>query len=278
MKMYLSLILLIILTGLMPPNIIRCQELSRVEKNENTPFYLIGCKTIQPFGLSAQKSISYPSTRESYRKSNSAVTFGFNTTGHGLDISLTAYSNTLPMKKRDEFSDSMDRINDPANGHLTSWMGNIRLERNNDLSVAIFYDTDPGDLEKNDKTGMIVDYQIGKFLFDAKYIYTFQRENIFYSDNLEYQGLTWFGSLAYQFREPLRIAIRYEAQNDDASGVQNGAFERRISLGGKFILFENGKFFTNFMAEYRKWLFKKIPTESFNHSDGEFFTGLEIAF
>ena len=66
-------------------------------------------------------------------------------------------------------------------------------------------------------------------------------------------------AVAYQATEPLEIAGRYEAFDDDITGDQDGHLENRYSLGATYRLFEKDDFAANLMGEYRISRFEVEP-------------------
>jgi len=146
-----------------------------------------------------------------------------------------------------------ERDNSPTyeeTNDVNSYVGNITISPIEGLILAAYYDSEPGDGERNETAGVTVHYEMGKFTLDAEYIAALSREKHF-TDNREYKESAWFAGVAYQAMEPLEIAARYEAFDDDIAGDQDGNLTNRYSIGFTYCLFEKNDFATNLMGEYR---------------------------
>ena len=86
---------------------------------------------------------------------------------------------------------------------------------------------------------------------DGEYICALNRESDS-ADNSEHEESAWFVALAFRVIDPLEIAVRYEAFDDDIAGKQDGHLEDRYSLGFTFTLFEKDDFACNLMGEFRR--------------------------
>ncbi len=76
-------------------------------------------------------------------------------------------------------------------------------------------------------------------------------------DNKECRESAWFGAVAYKVIDPLEIAFRYEAFDDDIAGDQDGHLENRYSLGFIYTFYEKDSLAANLMAEYRRSDYEK---------------------
>ena len=290
MKQFIILIFSIIFVGVMVPEFTMCQENETgiSLQKDGIPLYIKGGISTQPLGLFKNRLVSDSVIKDFYEIMNTSTTLGYSPGIFGLNISLTAYSEDVLITKLIDFSDlppgdgrqfreqyiTQDDISD----EFTSFIGNVTLSPKSGLIFSIYYDTEPRHLERNDTAGITINYEIGKFTLDAEYIGAIKKEISSSDDKIDYGESAWFGTIAYQVREPFEIAIRYETFDDDLSGKENRIIENRFSLSGKFTLFEKGRLVTNLMAEYRQSAYEKHTPNYVDSSKGEFFTKLAIEF
>ena len=222
-------------------------------QKEGIPFYFVGGKRGQPFGVFESHLINDPITQDCYEIAKTGATIGYNTDALGLDISATVYKGEELMAHLVEAGYGFERNNSPTYAEtddVSSYIGNITISPVEGLTVAVFYDSEPGDSDRNETVGGIIHYEKWKFTLDAEYIKAIQREKDSV-DNKEYKESAWFAAVAYQLLDPLEIAARYEVFNDDIDGGQDGHLESRYSIGFTYTLFERDSFATNLMGEYR---------------------------
>ncbi len=237
-------------------------------QKEGIPFYFVGGKRGQPFGVFESHLINDPITQDCYEIAKTGATIGYNTDALGLDISATVYKGEELMAHMLEGAYGLDRNYKDEDDNLAAWrtggmsatynetddlssfIGNITISPIEGLTVAAFYDSEPGDSDRNETVGGIIHYEKWKFTLDAEYIKAIQREKDSV-DNKEYKESAWFAAVAYQLLDPLEIAARYEVFNDDIDGGQDGHLESRYSIGFTYTLFERDSFATNLMGEYR---------------------------
>ena len=222
-------------------------------QKEGFPVYFIGGKRGQPFGLFESHLINDPITQDCYEIAKTGATVGYTTEVLGLDISATIYKGEELMAHLVDSEYGFERDNSPTyeeTDDVNSYIGNITISPLEGLILAVYYDSEPGDGERNETAGATVHYEMGRFTVDAEYIGALNRERHF-TDNREYKESAWFVAVAYQATEPLEIAARYEVFDDDMTGEQDGHLENRYSLGATYRLFERNGFVTNLMGEYR---------------------------
>ena len=244
------------------------------------PFYFIGGKRGQPFGMFESHLINDPITQDCYEIAKTGATVGYATEYLGLDISATIYKGEALMAHLVDAEVGFQRNNSPAyeeTNDVNSYVGNITILPLEGLILAAYYDSEPGDGERNETAGVTVHYGTGKFTLDAEYIAALSREKHF-SDNREYKESAWFASVAYQAMEPLEIAVRYEAFDDDIAGDQNGHLTNRYSIGFTYCLFEKNDFVTNLMGEYRLSGYEKATGSTADDTLNEAFLRLAIEF
>ena len=160
---------------------------------------------------------------------------------------------------------------------MDSYIGNITISPLEGLLLAVYYDSEPGDGERNETAGATIHYEMGRFSLDAEYIAAISREKHF-TDNKEYKESAWFGAIAFQATEPLEIAGRYEAFDDDITGDQDGHLTDRYGIGFTYTLFEKDSFATNLMGEYRISNYERAAGSTADDKLNEVFLRLAIEF
>ena len=173
-----------------------------------------------------------------------------------------------------------ERDNSPAyeqTDYVNSYLGNITISPLEGLMLAVYYDSEPGDGDRNETAGITVHYEIGSVTLDAEYIAALSREKNF-TDNKEYNESAWFGAIAFQVMDPLEIAARYEVFYDDIEGDQDGHLDYRYSIGFTYRLFEKNSFATNLMGEYRVSNYEKTVGSTADDKLNEVFLRLAIEF
>jgi len=249
-------------------------------QKEEFPFYFVGGKRGQPFGIFESHLISDPITKDCYEIAKTGATIGYTTEHLGLDISATIYRGEVLMAHLVEAGYGFERNNSPTYAEtddVSSYIGNIAISPIESLILAAFYDSEPGDGERNTTAGVMFHYEISNITLDAEYITALKREKHF-TDNKEYNEFAWFIGVAYQTAEPLKIAARYAAFNDDITGEQDGHLTNRYSIGFTYTLFENDSFATNLMGEYRISNYEKQSGGTADDKLNEAFLRLAIEF
>jgi len=249
----------------------------RIQK-EGFPLYFVGGKRGQPFGMFESHLINDPITQDCYEIAKTGVTVGY-TTGY-LDISATIYKGEELMTHLNDAEYGFERNNRPTYAEtddVSSYIGNITISLLDALMLSAYYDSESGDGDRNETAGMSVHYEIGMVTLDAEYIAAISREKHF-TDNKEYNESAWFIGVAYQAAEPLEIAARYEAFDDDITGEQDGHLTDRYSIGFTYTFFENDSFVTNLMGEYRINNFEKESGSNTDDKLNEAFLRLAIEF
>jgi len=220
-------------------------------QKEGFPVYFVGGKRGQPFGVFESNMINDPITQDCYEIAKTGATVGYTT--DYLDISATIYKGEELMGHLAEAEYGFERDTSPTyeeTDRLKSYIANITVLPAESLLLSLYYDSEPGDGERNETAGFTIHYEFGMFTLDAEYIAAINREKHF-TDNKEYTESAWFAAIAFQVIDPLEIAARYEAFDDDITGEQDGHLEERYSIGFTYTLFENDSFATNLMGEYR---------------------------
>jgi len=222
-------------------------------QKEGFPLYFVGGKRGQPFGMFETHLINDPITQDCYEIAKTGVTIGYTIESLGLDISATVYKGEELMTHLNDAEYGFARDNSPAyeeTDDVSSYIGNITISPVEALMLSAYYDSEPGDGDRNETAGISAHYEIRMVTLDAEYIAALSREKHF-TDNKEYKESAWFGAVAYQATEPLEIAARYEAFDDDITGEQDSHLTDRYSIGFTYTLFKKDDFATNLMGEYR---------------------------
>jgi len=249
-------------------------------QKEGFPAYFIGGKRGQPFGMFESHLINDPITQDCYEIAKTGATIGYSAESLGVDISATIYQGEELMTHLNDAEYGFERNNSPTyeeTDDVSSYIGNITISPLEALMLSAYYDSEPGDGDRNETAGMSVHYEIGMVTLDAEYIAALSREKNF-TDNKEYNEYAWFIGVAYQAAEPLEIAVRYEAFDDDITGEQDGHLTDRYSMGFTYTLFEKDSFATNLIGEYRISNYEKQSGGNADDKLNEAFLRLAIEF
>jgi predicted porin len=239
----------------------------------------VGGKRTQPFGIFENRLINDPITQDCYEIATTGATFGL-VPGYNLDISATVYKGETLMSHLVESEYGYERDNSPIyeeTNDVNSYILNITMEPADGLLLSLYYDSEPGDDNRNDTIGGTVHWEISRFAFDWEYIKATQREKNF-SDNEEHKDSAWFLAAAFQIIDPLEIAARYEAFDDGMDGDQDEHLKNRYSVGLTYTLFEKDNFILNLMGEYRKSNYEKAEGSTADDNLDEFFLRLAFEF
>ena len=249
-------------------------------QKEGFPLYFVGGKRGQPFGVFNSHLISDPITKDCYEVAKSGATIGFTPDFLGLDISATVYKGEVLADKLSEAGYGWARDPDPnpdPTDDVDSYIFNVSLAPIEGLSLSTYFDSEPGQGSRNETAGGTIEYQIGIFTFDAEYIAALKREKNA-TANKEYKESAWFGAIACQVIDPLEIAVRYEAFDDDITGDQDGNLENAYSVGANYTLFEKDDFTTTLMLEYRRSNYENEAGVTVDDSVDEFFARVAFEF
>ncbi len=257
-------------------------------QKEGFPLYFVGGKRGQPFGVFNSHLISYPITQDCYEVVKTGATVGFTTGFLGLDLSATLYKGEVLADHLTEAGYGWARdfsISNPAaptknpdpTDDVNSYILNVSLAPIEGLNLSAYLDSEPGQQDRNETAGGSIEYRIGRFTFDAEYIKALSRE-MHATDAKKYKESAWFGAIACQITDPLEIAARYEAFDDDIAGDQDGHLESRYSIGANYKLFEKDNFTTTLMLEYRRSNYERAAGSATQDKVDEVFARLAFAF
>jgi hypothetical protein len=242
--------------------------------------YFIGGKRGQPFGLFESLFINDPITCDLYEVAKTGATLGATFESFEIDISATLYKGETLMDKISGAGYGFSRDNAPgyaAKNDVNSFILNATLSPVENLILSAYFNSEPGDGDRNTTAGVSAHYEITDFILDVEYIGAINREKHF-TDNQEYNESAWFVSIGYQVMDPLLAAIRYENFDDDQSGNQDEHLDYRYSIGLTYTLFESDSFACSLSGEYRKSEYELSNGSSADDSMNEFFTRIAIEF
>ena len=249
-------------------------------QHEGFPLYFVGGHRTQPFGVFESHLINDTITQDCYEIVKSGATLGFTYDPIGLDISATVYKGEVLADKLTEAGYGWERDPNPnpdPTDDVSSYIFNVSIAPIEGLSFSAYFDSETGQGNRNETAGGTIGYQIGIFTFDAEYIAALEREKNA-TANKEYKESAWFGAVACQVIDPLEIAVRYEAFEDDIDGDQDGHLENRYSIGANYTLFEKDDFVTTLMLEYRRSSYEKAAGSTAQDEVDEVFAKLALEF
>jgi hypothetical protein len=265
-----------------------------IRKQGFAPYLTLGKRGL-PFGAFESHLITDPLTQDLYEIADTGMTVGFTPGVSGLDVSLTVYKGEVLMTHMLEGAYKLDRTYLDDTGALPAWrtggmhasynetddvssfIGHITLEPMEGMALGAFYNSEPGDSQRNDTLGGMFHFEISRLTLDTEYITAVQRETNS-ADNLEHKESALSGAMAFQCTDKLEAALRYEVFNDDIPGNQDGNLEDRYSLGLNYALLEKENFAIGLSFEYRQSSYEKASGSTADDSLNELFAKLGIEF
>lgn len=238
-----------------------------------TPMYFIGGKTVLPFGVFEDRMISGTITEDLYEIDDWGVILGFATDFYGLDISISVYEGQNIIENLEDFGAHEFSPERKKEDGVDSFIANVTLESMEELlSLAAFYENEPGDGNRNQSLGGALTFNVWKFILDAEFITALEREKG--ANGEENKENAWFVALAFQPFEKLELATRYEDFDDDVSGDQDEILDYRYSAGLNYSFSD----FNIFSFEYRHSKFEKENGSHAADDQDEFFFQLALGF
>ncbi len=260
---------------------IRLDEAIATLKSLHVPLYLIGGKTVMPFGVFEDHLIEGTLAEDLYEIDEWGATIGYNPDFYGLDISFSVYRNPQVMRNLEDF-DTHDFSTAPKNeDKFRSYIANISLEPIEDtLILSAYYDSEPGDGRRNQTIGGAFTVNYWKFTLDAEYITALAREKgENEEENKESAGVV---GLAFEPLESLQLATRYAVFSDDNPGDQDEVLDYRIVAGFNYSLLElvDVSFLTDatIFFEYRYSKYEKETGSEATNSQNMFQFQLVLGF
>ena len=119
-------------------------------QKDGLPIYFVGGRRGQPFGLFESHLINDPITQDCYEIAKTGVTVGYTSDFLDLDFSATLYKGEELMSHLNDAEYGSARDNSPAyreTDDVDSYIGNITISPVEALTLAAFYDSEPGDGE-----------------------------------------------------------------------------------------------------------------------------------
>jgi hypothetical protein len=237
------------------------------------PMYLIGGKTVLPFGVFEDRMISGTIAEDLYEIDDWGVTLGFAPDFYGLDVSVSVYEGQDIIENLKDFGLHEFSPGREKEDGVDSFIANVTLEPMEALlSLAAYYENEPGDGDRNQSLGGALTLNVWKFILDAEYITALEREKG--ADGKENKERAWFVALAFQPFEKLELATRYEDFNDDVSGDQDEILDYRYSAGWNYSFSD----FNILSFEYRYSRFEKEKGSNAANDQNEFFFQLALGF
>ncbi|MHC4792187.1 MAG: LbtU family siderophore porin [Planctomycetota bacterium] len=242
-------------------------------KSPRIPLYFIGGKTALPFGVFEDPLISGTITEDLYEIDDVGATLGLAPDVYGLDISVTVYEGQNIIENLEDFGTHAFSPDRKKEEDVDSFIANVTLEPLEEiLSLAVFYNSEPGDGNRNRSIGGALTLNVWKFFFDTEYITALEREKG--EDGKENKENAWFVALAFQQSEKLELATRYEVFDDNRSGDQDEILDDRYLAGFNYSFFD----FATFSFEYRHSRFEKESGSNAADAQNEFRFQLALKF
>jgi hypothetical protein len=218
------------------------------------PLYFTGGLTILPFGVFEDRLIIAPITEDLYEVETVGATLGFAPDFYGLDLSITVYEGEEIIENLKDFETHEFRSNRQKGDDVSSFIANVTLEPVEDmLSLSVFYDSEPGDGNRNQTIGGAFTLDVWKFSLDAEYITALEREKG--ENGEENKDSAWLVGLAFRPLEsvPLEFVARYEDFDDDQAGGQDEVLDYRYVAGFSYKFLKWATFF----FEYDYWKYER---------------------
>ena len=216
--------------------------------------YFVGGKTVLPFGVFEDRLIVGTITEELYEVDTVGATLGFTPDFYGLDISFTVYEGQEIIENLEDFGAHEFTPDRQEEDDVNSFIANVPLEPVEDmLSMSVFYDSEPGDGDRNQTIGGAFTLDVWKFSVDGEYFTALEREKG--ENGEENKDSAWVVGLAYRPLEsvPLELVARYEDFDDDESGDQDEVLDYRYVAGFSYKFLKWATFF----FEYNYFKFER---------------------
>jgi len=233
---------------------IKLDEAIFTMKCPRVPLYFTGGLTVLPFGVFEDHLIVGTLMEELYEVDTVGATLGFAPDFYGLDISITVYEGQEIIENLEDFNTHEFTPDRKEEDDVNSFIANVTLEPVEDmLTFSVFYDSEPGDGDRNQTIGGAFTLDVWKLSLDAEYITALEREK---GDNgEENKDSAWVVGLAFRPLEsvPLQFATRYEDFDDDQSGGQDEVLDYRYVAGFSYKFLKWATFF----FEYDYWKYER---------------------
>ena len=218
------------------------------------PLYFTGGLTVLPFGVFEDRLIIAPISEDLYEVDTVGATLGFAPDFYGLDISITVYEGQEIIENLEDFNTHEFTPDRQEEDDVNSFIANVTLEPVEDMfTFSVFYDSEPGDGDRNKTLGGAFTVEVWKFSLDAEYITALEREKG--ENGEENKDSAWVVGLAFRPLEsvPLEFVTRYEDFDDDQSGGQDEVLDYRYVAGFSYKFLQWATFF----FEYDYWKYER---------------------
>ena len=239
---------------------VRLDEAIVTLKSLQAPVYFVAGKTVMPFGVFEDHLIEGTVTEDFYEIDDWGATIGFNPDFHGLDVSYSVYRKPQVIENLENEGIHDFRPGRQKEDYFRSFIASATVEPIEDrLSLNAFYNSEPGDGDRNRSIGGALTLNYWRFILDAEYITALERElGENEEENKESAG---FVGLAFEPLDSLLLTTRYEAFWDDTRGDQDEVLDYRIIGGFSYSLLELLDVFflteAKLMFEYRYSRYEK---------------------
>ncbi len=243
------------------------------------PVYVVAGKRCQPFGVYESLFINDPVTQDLYEINKTGVTVGYaNENAMGLDLSLTLYKGDTLIQRVHDAEYGWDR--DTLAGydgpdHVNAFIVSAGFSPAEGLNLSVFFNSEPGDSDRNTTLGAALHWEGFNFMADAEYIGALNREK-HRTDNREYKEKAWTLSLGYQVADPFLVAVRWEGFDPDKTVAEG--LEFRYGLGLTYTLLETDAMAAFLMGEYRRCDYETTAASSNDADVDELFARLALEF
>ena len=172
-------------------------------------------------------------------------------------------------------------LNRQKEDKFRSYIANVTLEPIEDtLTLSAFYNSEPGDGNRNQSIGGAFTLDYWKLSLDAEYITALEREK---GDNgTENKESAAVVGIAFDVLDSLQLATRYGDFDDDTPGDQDEVLEYQIVAGFNIFLLEivDASFLTEsiFSFEYRYSKYEKEKDSDATNSQNKFAFQLAVGF
>ena len=260
---------------------IRLDEAIATLKSLQVPFYFIGGKTVMPFGVFEDHLIEGTLAEDLYEIDEWGATLGFNPDFYGLDISFSVYRNAQVIENLQDFDTHEWGPGREKEDKFRSYITNITLEPIEDtLTLSAFYNSEPGDGNRNQSIGGAFTLNYWKFTLDAEYVTALTREKG--ENEEENKENARVVGLAFDLLDSLQLATRYEVFSDDTRGDQDEVLDYRIVAGFNYSLLDlaNFSFLTDALLsfEYRYSKYENETGSEATNSQNMFMFQLALGF
>lgn len=215
------------------------------------PLFLTGGLKDLPFGVFEDYMISGTLTEELYEINAEGITFGFSPDFYGLTTSVSVYQGQHVIDNLETFGTHEFKPASKRNDDAFSFIGNITLEPFEMVTWSAFFDSEPGDRNRNQSIGSALTLDFWKFSLDAEYITALEREEG--ANGEETKESAWTVGLAFKPLDSLVLATRYEVLDDDRAGAQDEMLKYSYLAGFNYKFLE----YAIFSFEYKYSRFEK---------------------